>query len=57
MIENVGGIHENALAPHTQTPIVTSSFLNIENVHLQTNNNVPNLNVLQLETIKTQVII
>ncbi len=42
--------------PHTQTPIITFSFSNIENVHLQTGNNVPNSNVLQLETIKAQAI-
>ncbi len=51
MIENVGRVDENASTPHTQTPIATSSFLNVENVHLQTSSNVPNLNVLQLKTI------
>ncbi len=40
----------------TQTPITTSSFLDIESVHLQIGNNVPNLNVFQLVTIEAQVI-
>ncbi len=35
MIESVGRVDENALAPHTQTPIGTSSFLDVENVNLQ----------------------
>jgi len=50
MIESVGEVDENALALH-KTYIITSSFLNIKNVHLQINNNVSNLNVFQLETI------
>jgi hypothetical protein len=56
MIENVGRVDENALAPHIQTSITTSSFLDIESVHLQTSSNVPNFNVFQLETIEAQVI-
>jgi len=40
----------------TQTPITTSSFLDIESVHLQIGNNVPNLNVFQLVTIEAQAI-
>jgi len=38
------------------TLITTSSFLDIESVHLQTGNNVLNLNTLQLETIEAQAI-
>jgi hypothetical protein len=57
MIENVGGIEENASTPHIQIPIVTSSFSDIKSVHLQTSNNVPNSNILQLETIEAQAII
>jgi len=54
MIEGVGGIDENALVPHIQKNLPTSSFSKVESiVHLQANSNVPNLNVLQLETIKT----
>ncbi len=52
MIESVGEVDENASTFHTRTPIITSSFLDIESVHLQTSNNVPNLNALQLETIE-----
>jgi hypothetical protein len=43
--------------PHIQRHLPTYSFLKVENiVHLQAGSNVPNLDVLQLETIKTQVI-
>ncbi len=42
--------------PTLQTPITTSSFLDIESVHLQIGNNVPNLDALQLETIEAQAI-
>jgi len=43
MIENVGGVDENALTPHIQTPLPTSSFLEVESfMHLQGGNNVPN---------------
>jgi hypothetical protein len=53
MIESVGGIDENALAPHIQTHLPTSSFSKVESImHLQAGKNVPNLNVLQLETIE-----
>jgi hypothetical protein len=34
MIEVVGRVDENALAPHTQTLIATSLFSDVENVHL-----------------------
>jgi hypothetical protein len=56
MIESVGKVDENALTPHIQTLIATSSFSNVESVHLQISSNVPNLNVFQLETIEAQVI-
>jgi hypothetical protein len=52
MIESVGGVDENALVPHIQTPIATFSFLDVESVHLQIGNNVPNLGAFQLETIE-----
>jgi len=43
MIESVGGVDENALTPHIQTPLPTSSFLEVESiVHLQGGNNVLN---------------
>jgi hypothetical protein len=43
IIENVGGVDENALVPHIQTPLPTSSFSKVESiVHLQVGNNVPN---------------
>jgi len=43
MIENVGGVDENALTAHIQTPLPTSSFSKVESiVHLQASNNVPN---------------
>jgi hypothetical protein len=57
MIENVGGVEENASTSHIQTFIATSSFLDIKSVHLQTSSNVPNSNILQLETVEAQAII
>jgi hypothetical protein len=42
--------------PTLKTPIATSSFSNVESVHLQIGNNVPNLNAFQLETIEAQAI-
>jgi hypothetical protein len=43
MIKSVGGVDENALAPHIQTPLPTSSFSKVKSiVHLQVGNNVPN---------------
>jgi hypothetical protein len=53
MIASVGGIDENASAPHIQTHLPTSSFSEVESiVHLQAGSNVPNLDVLQLETVE-----
>ncbi len=57
MIKNVGGVDENASTPHIQTPITTSSFLDIKNVHLQISSNVPNSDIFQLEIIEKQDII
>jgi hypothetical protein len=43
MIKSVGGVNENALTPHIQTPLPTSSFSKVKIiVHLQVGNNVPN---------------
>jgi hypothetical protein len=57
MIDSVGGIDENASTPHIQTHLPTSSFSKVESImHLQVGSNVPNLDVLQLETIKAQAI-
>ncbi len=54
MIEGVGRIDENALAPHIQKNLLTSSFSKVESiVHLQASSNTPNLDVLQFETIET----
>jgi hypothetical protein len=58
MIESVGGVDKNASTPHIQTPLLTSSFSEVESiVHFQVGSNVPNSNVQQLETIKTQAIV
>ncbi len=56
MIENVGRVDENALAPQTQTPIATSSFSDVKSVHFQTDSYVLNSDGLRFETIRTQVI-
>jgi hypothetical protein len=54
MIEGVGRIDENALAPYIQKNLFTSSFSKVESiVHLQASRNMPNLDVLQFETIET----
>jgi hypothetical protein len=43
MIKSVGRVDENALAPHIQTPLPTSSFLEVKSiVHFQVGNNVSN---------------